>query len=137
MGGTRLVVLMTIFAMLEEVAQGCSCAAFDVSGIEPIIEYMLRYNVDCDRESIEKTCEQLCIALAKSAWDKASMMICEKLNTHVENLKIAVYAKLCDTTLWSFTGFESAELICCHEGKVTICDEAMVIENQPTVRSVP
>ncbi|KYM89678.1 hypothetical protein ALC53_01990 [Atta colombica] len=64
------------------------------------------------------------------------MLICEKLNTHVENLKlfafpqVAVYMKSCNTALWTSTGLESTEPICCHEGKAVICDEAMsIIEN--------
>ncbi|XP_014470452.1 PREDICTED: uncharacterized protein LOC106742221 [Dinoponera quadriceps] len=135
-----LVILMAILplAMQKEAAEGpCSCAAFDVSRTEPIMEYTLQYNMSCDREGIEK-CERLCIALAENARDKAPTLICEKLNAHVENLKIAVYAKACDMTApWTFTGLESAEFICCHEGKATICDGATsVIENQPTVGSV-
>ncbi|EFN88163.1 hypothetical protein EAI_15699 [Harpegnathos saltator] len=114
-------------ARQEQVAEGaCSCAAFNISGTEPIIEYTLQHNVSCDRGGID--CEQLCIALAVSARDKAAMLICEKLNAHIENLKVAVYAKSCDTARWSFTGLESPEYICCHEGKATACDETT--ENQ-------
>lgn len=38
--------------------------------------------------------------------------------------------KTCNTALWTLTGLESTEPICCHEGKAVICDEAMsIIEN--------
>lgn len=44
--------------------------------------------------------------------------------------QVAVYMKSCNMALWTFTGLESAEPICCHEGKAIICDNAMsMIEN--------
>ncbi|TGZ53405.1 Uncharacterized protein DBV15_01476 [Temnothorax longispinosus] len=114
----------------EEIAEGaCSCAVFPVPGTKSIIEHTLKYNVSCDEEGAEK-CQQLCIALAEGSRDKAPMLICEKQNVHVENLKVAVYMKSCNTALWTLTGLESIEPICCHEGKAVICDEAMsIIEN--------
>ncbi|EGI66386.1 PREDICTED: uncharacterized protein LOC105145182 [Acromyrmex echinatior] len=114
----------------EEIAgDACSCAVFPVPGTKSIIEHRLQFNVTCDQEGAEK-CQQLCIALAESVRDKAPMLICEKLNIHIENLKVAVYMKSCNTALWTSTGLESTEPICCHEGKAVICDEAMsIIEN--------
>ncbi|XP_020278667.1 uncharacterized protein LOC109852173 [Pseudomyrmex gracilis] len=115
---------------MQEIAEGaCSCAVFAVPGLEPLIEHRLRYNVRCDQDGTEK-CQQLCIALAEGVRDEAPMLICEKLNTHVEKLKVAVYMKSCDVTFWTFTGLESTEPICCHEGKAVACDEALsIIEN--------
>lgn len=38
--------------------------------------------------------------------------------------------KTCNMALWTLTGLESTEPICCHEGKAVICDDAMsLIEN--------
>jgi len=128
----RFFLLMAILplAMQEEVAEGaCNCAVFPVPGTKSIIEHTLQYNVSCDQEGAGK-CQQLCIALAESVRDKAPMLICEKLNVHVENLKVAVYMKSCNMALWTLTGLESTEPICCHEGKAVTCDEAMsIIEN--------
>ncbi|XP_067203005.1 uncharacterized protein [Linepithema humile] len=130
-GAVRFVVLMTIlpFTMQEASEGACSCSVFAVPGIEPIMEHTLRYNVNCDQEGNEK-CKQLCVALAESARDKAPALICEKLNMDVENLKVELYMKSCNMTFWTFTGLESTEPICCHEGKAVVCDEAMsIIEN--------
>ncbi|KYN17488.1 PREDICTED: uncharacterized protein LOC108763188 [Trachymyrmex cornetzi] len=128
----RFLLLMALLPLTtqEEIAgDACSCAVFPVPGTKSIIEHRLQFNVSCNQEGAEK-CQQLCIALAKSVRDKAPMLICEKLNTHVENLKVAVYMKLCNMALWTSTGLESTEPICCHEGKAVICDEAMsIIEN--------
>ncbi|XP_039306973.1 follicle cell protein 3C-1-like [Solenopsis invicta] len=128
----RLFLLMAILrlAMQEEVAKGaCNCGVFLIPETKLIIDQTLHYNVSCDQEGA-KTCQQLCIALAEGARDKAPMLICEKLKSHFENLKVAVYIKSCNMALWIPTGLESTEPICCHEGKVVICDEAMsMIEN--------
>ncbi|XP_011879888.1 PREDICTED: uncharacterized protein LOC105568663 [Vollenhovia emeryi] len=128
----RVLLLMAILplATQEEVAEGaCSCAVFPVPGTKSIIEHTLQYNVSCDQEGAEN-CRQLCIALAESVRDKAPMLICEKLNVHVDNLKVAVYVKSCNMALWTLAGLQSTEPICCHEGKAVICDGAMsVIEN--------
>ncbi|XP_011696333.1 PREDICTED: uncharacterized protein LOC105455009 [Wasmannia auropunctata] len=128
----QFLLLMAILplARQEKVAEGaCGCAVFPVPGTKSIIEHTLQYNVSCDQEGTEK-CQQLCIALAESARDKAPTLICEKLNSHVENLKVAVYMKSCNMALWTPTGLESTEPICCHEEKAIICDEAMpIIEN--------
>ncbi|XP_076683356.1 uncharacterized protein LOC143376666 isoform X2 [Andrena cerasifolii] len=108
---------------------GCECAVFPMQISEPIIERALQYNVTCSGEGEEK-CQQLCIALAESAKDKAPQMICEKLKLHVENLQVAVYAKICKATTWKFTGLQSADPICCHEGNPTPCREpTAIIEN--------
>ncbi|XP_012527107.1 uncharacterized protein LOC105831495 [Monomorium pharaonis] len=128
----RLLFLMAILplATQEEVTEGaCSCAVFSVPETKLIIEHTLQYNVSCNQEGAEK-CRQLCIILAQGARDKAPALICEKLNTHVENLKVAVYIKSCNMALWTPTSLESTEPICCHEGRAVICDEAMsIIEN--------
>ncbi|CAD1475232.1 unnamed protein product, partial [Heterotrigona itama] len=144
------VLLFTIlpFTIQEVVEQGaCKCAVFSRQIAKSIIERALLYNVTCDGEGEEK-CQQLCIALvsdmagkcqkdignfvrqAESARDKAPQMICEKLNTHVENLHVAVYAKVCNEASWKFTGLKAAEPICCHEGKNVACEEPLpMIEN--------
>ncbi|XP_018394640.1 PREDICTED: uncharacterized protein LOC108773359 [Cyphomyrmex costatus] len=128
----RFLLLMAFLPLTtqEEVSGDvCSCAVFPVPGTKSIIEHRLQYNVSCDQEGTEK-CQQLCIALAENVRDKAPLLICEKLKTHVENLKVAVYMKSCNMALWTSTGLESTEPICCHEGKAVICDEAMsIIEN--------
>ncbi|KAL6428987.1 hypothetical protein ACFW04_008065 [Cataglyphis niger] len=117
------------FAMQEEVTKGvCNCAVSTVPATEPIIEHTFPCNVSCDQEGLEK-CQQLCIALAETVRDQVPTLICEKLNTHVKKLKVALYMKSCDLSLWTFTGLESAEPICCHEGKEVACDEVMTIEN--------
>ncbi|CAK9807246.1 hypothetical protein ANTPLA_LOCUS5260 [Anthophora plagiata] len=71
----------------------------------------------------EYKCQQLCIAVAESAREKGPQMICEKLNTHVENLQVAVYAKVCNMTSWKFTGLKGLDPICCHEGKSVCCEQ--------------
>lgn len=125
-----LVITIAPLTMQEEATKGaCNCAVSAVPGIEPIIQHTLPYNVSCDHEGLEK-CQKLCIALSETVRDKAPMFICEKLNIHVENLKVALYMKSCNLSFWEFTGLESAEPICCHEGKAVACDEAMLtIEN--------
>ncbi|CAL1681736.1 unnamed protein product [Lasius platythorax] len=125
-----LVITIVHLAMQEEVTKGaCNCAVSAVPGIEPIIQHTLPYNVSCDQEGLEM-CQKLCIALSETVRDKAPMLICEKLNMHIEKLKVALYMKSCDLSFWAFTGLESAEPICCHEGKAVACDEAMsTIEN--------
>ncbi|KAL6255038.1 uncharacterized protein LOC105425573 [Pogonomyrmex barbatus] len=128
----QFLLLMAILSLTtqEKVTEGaCSCAVFPVPGTKSIIEHTLQYNVSCDQEGAEK-CQQLCIALAESVRDKAPMLICEKLNKHIENLKVAVYMKSCNMALWTLTGLENTEPICCHDGKAVVCDEAMsIIEN--------
>ncbi|XP_043526459.1 uncharacterized protein LOC122537393 isoform X2 [Frieseomelitta varia] len=99
-----------------------------------IIERALLYNVTCDGEGEEK-CQQLCVALAESARDKAPQMICEKLNTHVENLHVAVYARVCNATSWKFTGLKAADPICCHEGKNIACEEPLPIIDSHQLRN--
>ncbi|XP_003488879.2 uncharacterized protein LOC100746015 isoform X1 [Bombus impatiens] len=125
-----LLFIVLRFTMQEVVEEGgCKCAVFSRQISKPIIERALLYNVTCDSEGQEK-CQQLCVALAESARDQAPQMICEKLNTHVENLHVAVYAKVCDATSWKFTGLKAADPICCHEGKSTACEEPLpVIES--------
>ncbi|XP_015587795.1 uncharacterized protein LOC107264251 [Cephus cinctus] len=105
---------------------GCSCAVLDVESLDPIIEQTLQYNITCDQEGAEK-CQQLCMALAQGAKEKAPAMICEKLNKHVDNLKVAVYTKSCDATSWMFTGLKSPEPICCHNGKPAVCNSMLSI----------
>ncbi|XP_076763041.1 uncharacterized protein LOC143430583 isoform X2 [Xylocopa sonorina] len=126
------VLLVTIFpfAFQETVKEGgCECALFPTEVSTSIIERSLPCNVTCDNEGEEK-CLQLCVALAESARDQAPHMICEKLNAHVENLLVAVYARVCNATNWKFTGLKAADPICCHDGKSTACDgPASVIEN--------
>ncbi|XP_025269469.1 follicle cell protein 3C-1-like [Camponotus floridanus] len=112
----------------EVMKSACNCAVFAVPGTEPIIQHMLPCNVSCDREGLEK-CQKLCIALVETVRDNVPMLICEKVNMHIENLKVALYIKSCDS-FWVFTGLKSAEPICCHEGKAFSCNEAMpTIEN--------
>ncbi|XP_043589583.1 follicle cell protein 3C-1-like isoform X1 [Bombus pyrosoma] len=125
-----LLFIVLRFTMQEVVEEGgCKCAVFSRQISKPIIERALLYNVTCDSEGQEK-CQQLCVALAESARDQAPQMICEKLGTHVENLHVAVYAKVCDATSWKFTGLKAADPICCHEGKSTACEEPLpVIES--------
>ncbi|KAK9306573.1 hypothetical protein QLX08_002769 [Tetragonisca angustula] len=123
------VLLFTVlpFTIQEVVEEGaCKCAVFSRQIPKSIIERALLYNVTCDGEGEEK-CQQLCVALAESARDKAPQMICEKLNTHVENLHVAVYAKVCNATSWKFTGLKAADPICCHEGKNIACEEPLPI----------
>ncbi|EZA61829.1 hypothetical protein X777_04640 [Ooceraea biroi] len=89
----------------KEVAEGaCGCALFTVPGTDPVVEETLQYN-------------------AYSSHHKAPMIICEKLNTRVEKLK--VYLKICNMEPWKFTGLESAQPICCRDGKAVLCNEAM------------
>ncbi|PBC34165.1 hypothetical protein APICC_07601 [Apis cerana cerana] len=108
---------------------GCKCAVFSRQISKSIIERAIPYNVTCDSEGEEK-CQQLCVALAESARDQAPQMICKKLNNNVENLQVAVYAKVCEATSWKFTGLKAADPICCHEGKSIACDEPLpMIEN--------
>ncbi|XP_017761822.1 PREDICTED: uncharacterized protein LOC108551976 isoform X2 [Eufriesea mexicana] len=114
----------------EVVAEGvCKCAVFPTQISKSIIERSIPCNVTCDAEGEEK-CQQLCVALAESAREQAPQMICEKLGTHVENLKVAVYAKVCDAIIWKFTGLEATDPICCHEGKSIACEQPVpMIEN--------
>ncbi|KAL0107861.1 hypothetical protein PUN28_014849 [Cardiocondyla obscurior] len=119
------------FVRQEEVVEGaCSCAAFPVGGTKPIIEQTLQYSVNCKRDAAEN-CQQLCVILAKIFRHRAPVLICEKLDTHVENLKLAIYTKSCDTDLWMHTGLaEYIEPICCRGEKIVTCDEATsIIEN--------
>ncbi|KAF3429477.1 hypothetical protein E2986_08887 [Frieseomelitta varia] len=125
--------LILNFCSQEVVEEGaCKCAVFSRQIPKSIIERALLYNVTCDGEGEEK-CQQLCVALvsnsvqAESARDKAPQMICEKLNTHVENLHVAVYARVCNATSWKFTGLKAADPICCHEGKNIACEEPLPI----------
>ncbi|XP_076238451.1 uncharacterized protein LOC143181754 [Calliopsis andreniformis] len=112
------------FAMQQRIEEGgCNCGVFPVQISESIIERALQYNVTCDYEGEEK-CQQLCIALAESARDKAPQMICKKLSGHVQNLEIAVYAKVCNEAAWKFTGLKSADPICCHDGQAMPCGES-------------
>ncbi|XP_072764496.1 uncharacterized protein [Anoplolepis gracilipes] len=124
------VITIVCLTMQEEVTKGaCNCAVSAISRIEPIIQHTLPRNVSCDQEGLEK-CQKLCIALAETVRDTVPMLICEKLNMHIEKLKVGLYMKSCDLSFWVFTGLESVEPICCHEGKVFSCDEAMLtIEN--------
>ncbi|XP_029155284.1 uncharacterized protein LOC114928338 [Nylanderia fulva] len=126
-----LLIKIVHLTMQENVTKGaCNCAVSAVPGIEPmILQHTLPHNVSCDHEGL-KECQKLCIVLSETVRDKAPMLICQKLNIHIENLKVALYMKSCDLSFWTFTGLESAEPICCHEGKAVACDEAMsTIEN--------
>ncbi|KAM0731000.1 hypothetical protein ACS0PU_002484 [Formica fusca] len=123
------IIAIVRLAMQEEVTKGvCNCAVSTVPATEPIIQHTLPCNVSCDQEGLEK-CQQLCIALAETVRDTVPMLICEKLDTHVNKLEVALYMKSCDLSFWAFTGLESAEPICCHEGKAVTCEEMMTIEN--------
>jgi len=119
-----LVAFLHIATPAEMIEGGCNCAVFSVTAKEPLIEHALQYNVSCDDEGSEK-CLQLCVALAQSAKERAPALICERLNRHVENLKVAVYTKACDAETWRFAGLESSDPICCHEGKDTTCDSQL------------
>ncbi|KOC61363.1 hypothetical protein WH47_06040 [Habropoda laboriosa] len=118
-----LLFIILPFTFQEAVEEGgCECAVFARQISESIIERALPYNVTCDAEG-ENNCQQLCVAVAETARVKAPQMICEKLNTHVENLQVAVYAKVCDAISWKFTGLKGADPICCHEGKSIPCGD--------------
>ncbi|XP_017887835.2 uncharacterized protein LOC108629585 [Ceratina calcarata] len=121
--------VLVLFAVLPFAIQdttvdegGCECAVFPMQISKSIIERALPYNVTCNDEGEEK-CQQLCVALAESAREQAPQMICEKLNAHVENLQVAVYAKVCNAITWKFTGLKAADPICCHDGKSIACAE--------------
>ncbi|RLU21415.1 hypothetical protein DMN91_005788 [Ooceraea biroi] len=119
-----VILIITLpFTLQKEVAEGaCGCALFTVPGTDPVVEETLQYNVSCNEEGTMK-CQELCNALAYSSHHKAPMIICEKLNTRVEKLK--VYLKICNMEPWKFTGLESAQPICCRDGKAVLCNEAM------------
>ncbi|XP_015436074.1 PREDICTED: uncharacterized protein LOC107191526 [Dufourea novaeangliae] len=98
----------------------CVCGIFSVGNSESIMEQSLPVKFKCDTEG-DEICQRLCIAMAMSMKDTGPQMICEKLNSHVENLQVAVYWKMCDQTPWKFTGLKSAEVLCCDEGHPTPC----------------
>ncbi|CAK9811475.1 hypothetical protein ANTQUA_LOCUS6828 [Anthophora quadrimaculata] len=123
----RFLCFALLFAILPFTFQqalderNCACAVFSSQMPELIIERTLPYNVTCDSEGEDK-CQQLCVAVAETARERAPQMICEKLNTHVENLQVAVYAKVCNMTNWKFTGLKGLDPICCHEGNSVRCE---------------
>ncbi|XP_076299611.1 uncharacterized protein LOC143218363 [Lasioglossum baleicum] len=99
----------------------CKCAVFPVVEMsKSIIERSLQMDVTCDNEG-EAKCLAMCVALAESAKDKAPQIICEKLSTHVENMRVAVYAKVCDNDAWKYTGVKSEGPLCCHDKKSVPC----------------
>ncbi|XP_043288164.1 uncharacterized protein [Venturia canescens] len=109
-------------AATTETTQGnCACAVFAVSlSNQPLMEHKFPLNVSCDEEGSEK-CLALCTALAEGVKKQAPALICEKLNRHVENLKVSVHTRVCNMGDWKFTGLEMTQGICCHEGKDTEC----------------
>ncbi|XP_012284585.1 follicle cell protein 3C-1 [Orussus abietinus] len=108
----------------------CSCAAFSSeTDTEPIIEQELRLNVECNQKGSEQ-CQHLCIALAESAKEKVPCLICEKINKHVENMKVALFSKSCGSPSWKFTGIKSSDMICCHEGEVAVCNASMLTNEE-------
>ncbi|XP_076657100.1 uncharacterized protein LOC143361513 [Halictus rubicundus] len=117
-----LLLVVFPFAMPQAAEMGpCKCGVFPVVAMsKSIIERSLQLNVTCDDEG-EGKCLTLCVALAESAQEKAPQMICEKISTHVENMRVAVYAKVCDATAWKFTGLTNDDPLCCHDGKSIPC----------------
>ncbi|KAG8034702.1 hypothetical protein G9C98_007778 [Cotesia typhae] len=103
-----------------ELTGNCSCAAIQVSGLEPILEQSLQFNVACNEEGIDK-CERLCIALVSAAKDKGPELICDKLKGHVSNMHVGLFTRICDANGWKFSGLKIPDPVCCHEGKPTQC----------------